>query len=129
MNSRLVFVVLGLLLFRGLHAANAPRNVLIFLADDYGAMDFGAANPKTFYETPNLDRFATQSLRFTSGYSANPVCSPTRYSLQTGRYPTRAGLTNYLPGARVERFEPAPLTPRMALEEVTLAEVLKAAGY
>lgn len=110
-------------------AAEPPRNVLIFLADDYGAMDVGAANPKTFYETPNLDRFARQGVRFTSAYSANPVCSPTRYSIQTGKYPTRAGLTNYLPGVRTERFMEAPLTTEMALAETTLAEHLKAAGY
>jgi arylsulfatase A-like enzyme len=110
-------------------AAERARSVLIFLADDYGAMDFGAANPKTFYETPNLDRFAAQGTRFTAGYSANPVCSPTRYSIQTGKYPTRAGLTNYLAGVRTERFEAAPLTREMPLEETTLAEVLKAAGH
>src|SRR5688572_9657881 len=86
-------------------AADRPRNILIFLADDYGAMDFGAGNPKTFYETPNLDRFAAQGVRFTSAYSANPVCSPTRYRIMTGKYPTRVGLTNWLPGLRIERFE------------------------
>lgn len=112
------------------HAASErPRNVVIFLADDYGVMDVGANNPKTFYETPNLDRFAAQGVRFSQAYSANPVCSPTRYSIQTGKYPTRVGLTNFLPGARVERFEGAPLTKEMALEETTLAEVLKGAGY
>lgn len=110
-------------------AAERPRNIVIFLADDYGAMDVGATNPKTFYETPNLDRFAKQAVRFTSGYAANPVCSPTRYSLQTGKYPTRAGLTNYLAGVRVERFQPAPLTRQMPLEETTLAEILHSAGY
>ena len=110
-------------------AANAPRNVLIFLADDYGAMDLGASNPKTFYETPNLDRFAQSGVRFTSAYSANPVCSPTRYSIQTGKFPTRAGLTNYLPGVRTEQFQEAPLATQMELAETTLAEHLKAAGY
>ena len=110
-------------------AAERPRNVVIFLADDYGAMDVGANNPKTFYETPNLDRFAAQGMRFTAAYSANPVCSPTRYSIQTGKYPTRAGLTNFLPGVRTERFMEAPLTLQMALEETTLAEALKGVGY
>jgi arylsulfatase A-like enzyme len=105
------------------------RNVVIFLADDYGVMDVGANNPKTFYETPNLDRFAAQGVRFSQGYSANPVCSPTRYSIQTGKYPTRAGITNFLPGARIERFAGAPLAKEMALEETTLAEALKGAGY
>ncbi len=111
-------------------AADAPRNILILLADDYGAMDLGATNPKTFYETPNLDRLAAQSVRFTNGYSANPVCSPSRYGILTGKYPTRAGLTNWLPGTwEPERFEGAPLTPQMPLEETTLAEALKPAGY
>ncbi|MBI5768711.1 MAG: sulfatase [Verrucomicrobia bacterium] len=107
----------------------APRNILIMLADDYGYMDLGANNPKTFYETPNLDRLAAQGVRFTDGYAANPVCSPTRYSIQTGKYPTRAGLTNWLAGMRKERFDNAPLTLQMPLEETTLAEVLKPAGY
>ncbi len=111
------------------NAADAPRNILILLADDYGAMDLGATNPKTFYETPHLDRLAAQGVRFTSGYAASPVCSPTRYSIQTGKYPTRAGLTNWLPGLRIERFAGAPLTRQMALAETTLAEVLRAAGH
>ena len=110
-------------------SAAKPRNVLIFLADDYGYMDLGANNPTTFYETPNLDRLAATGVRFTSGYAANPVCSPTRYSIQTGRYPTRAGLTNWLAGMRVERFQNAPLTLQMPLAETTLAEVLRPAGY
>jgi arylsulfatase A-like enzyme len=131
MNFRFSLIAFALALSFVSHAtcAAAQRNVLIFLADDYGAMDFGAANPKTFYETPNLDRFAAQGVRFTTAYSANPVCSPTRYSIQTGKYPTRAGLTNYLAGLRAERFEAAPLTREMPLEETTLAEVLHRAGY
>lgn len=107
-------------------AAERPRNVVIFLVDDYGAMDFGA---KTFYETPNIDRFAAQGMRFTQAYSANPVCSPTRYSIQTGKYPTRAGLTNFLYGVRVERFQGAELAREMKGEETTLAEILSGAGY
>jgi arylsulfatase A-like enzyme len=111
-------------------AANRPGNVIVFLADDYGAMDLGAANPKTFYETPNLDRFAQQAVRFSAAYSANPVCSPTRYSIFTGKHPSRVGLTNYLPGVRrTERFKEAPLTREMALAETTTAEALKPAGY
>lgn len=133
MNSfrfRFLVAVLALGWVVQLQAASPrPRNVLIVLADDYGAMDIGSTNPKTFYETPNLDRFARQAVRFTDGYSANPVCSPTRFSIMTGRYPTRSGLTNWLPGLRVERFENAPLTREMPLAETTLAEVLKPLGY
>jgi len=125
----LVMLTWSLLAVTSAAAAERPRNVLIFLVDDYGAMDFGAANPRTFYETPNIDRFAQQGVRFAQAYSANPVCSPTRYSLQTGKYPTRAGLTNFLVGVRTERFQEAPLTRSMPLAETTLAEVLKGAGY
>ena len=125
--------VLSLAGLAGLGAAAAPSatpmNVIVLLSDDYGWTDMGANNPRTFYETPNLDRFARQGVRFTNGYAASPVCSPTRYSVQTGRYPTRVGLTNWLPGVRTERFQEAPLTQQMPLEETTLAEVLKTAGY
>ncbi len=113
-------------------AADAPRNILILLADDYGAMDLGADNPQTFYETPHLDRLAAQSVRFTSGYAANPVCSPTRYSILTGKYPTRSGVTSWLGAlrnSRVERFADELLTTEMPLAETTLAEALEPAGY
>jgi arylsulfatase A-like enzyme len=106
-----------------------PRpNVIVFFADDLGARDLGIEG-STFYETPHLDRFAAEGVRFTQGYAANPVCSPTRYALATGRYPTRSGLTNWLTGLRAEKFEPAPLTREMALSDTTLAEVLRDAGY
>ena len=65
------------------------KNVVFFLVDDLGYMDIGAYNPETFYETPNIDKLAKSGVRFTNGYAANPVCSPTRYSIMTGKYPTR----------------------------------------
>ena len=108
-------------------------NIVVILADDLGIMDIGCYNPKTFYETPNLDRLGRQGARFTDGYAANPVCSPTRFSMMTGRYPTRAGLTNYLgAGAGADRagtFLPAQRARHMPLDEVTLAQGLRDAGY
>ncbi|MCY3971560.1 MAG: sulfatase [Acidobacteria bacterium] len=106
-----------------------PPNVVFLLVDDLGAMDIGAFNPDTFYETPNIDRLASGGVRFTRGYAANPVCSPTRFSIMTGRYPTRVGATNYFAGRREEKFAPAPLNDRMPLEEYTLAEALRDGGY
>jgi len=106
-----------------------PLNVVFVLVDDLGFMDVGANNPKTFYETPNIDRLAATGMRFSNGYAANPVCSPTRYSIMTGKYPSRVDATNFFSGRRAGRFLPAPLNDRMALEEVTLAEALKAHGY
>ncbi|MCR9120150.1 MAG: sulfatase, partial [bacterium] len=104
-------------------------NVVFFLVDDLGYMDVGANNPETFYETPNIDELALMGARFTNGYAANPVCSPTRFSILTGKYPTRAGATNYFSGRRSAKFNPAPLNNSMPLEEVTLAEALKEEGY
>ena len=112
-----------------LRRASRPLNVVFFLVDDLGYMDVGCNNPDTFYETPNIDRLAASGMRFTSGYAANPVCSPTRYSIMTGKYPTRVGATNFFSGTREGRFRPAPLNDRMPLEEVTLAEALKDHGY
>src|SRR4051812_893554 len=71
-------------------AATAPRpNIVFILADDLGYMDIGVYNPKTFYETPNIDALARRAMRFTQGYAACPVCSPTRASIMTGKYPPR----------------------------------------
>ena len=110
-------------------AAETRPNFVFFLVDDLGFMDIGANNPHTFYETPNVDRVAREGVRFTNGYAANPVCSPTRYSIMTGKYPSRVGATNYFSGTRAGRFRPAPLNDRMPLSEVTLAEALRDAGY
>lgn len=111
-------------------SANAkPPNVVVFLVDDLGFMDIGANNPDCFYETPNIDRLAKSGMRFTDGYAANPVCSPTRYSLMTGKYPTRVRATNFFSGKRGGKFNPAPLNDEMPLEEITIAEALKSKGY
>ncbi len=117
-----------LLLISGSIFAKEP-NVVVFLVDDLGYMDIGANNPDCFYETPNIDRLADSGMRFTDGYAANPVCSPTRYSLMTGKYPTRVQATNFFSGKRSGKFNPAPLVDDMAAEEITIAEVLKTKGY
>ncbi|MEP2776214.1 MAG: sulfatase [Luteolibacter sp.] len=106
-----------------------PTNVVVFLVDDLGYMDIGANNPDCFYETPNIDAFAKSGVRFTDGYAANPVCSPTRYSLMTGKYPTRAGATNFFSGDRSGKFLPAPLNDEMPLDEITIAQAMKGKGY
>ena len=116
--------------FAGTGAQDGERmNIVLFLIDDLGYRDVGAYNPDTFYETPNIDALARGGMRFTDGYAASPVCSPTRYSIMTGRYPSRVDATDWFTGRRVERFAPAPLRDRMPLEEVTVAEALRSAGY
>ncbi|MDP4779255.1 MAG: sulfatase [Akkermansiaceae bacterium] len=123
-----------LLMLAGVSLAAAEKpNVVVFLVDDLGYMDIGANNPDCFYETPNIDALAKEAMRFTDGYAANPVCSPTRYSLMTGKYPTRVGATNFFPkggGAmRSGKFNPAPLIREMPKDEITLANALKEQGY
>jgi arylsulfatase A-like enzyme len=114
----------------------APKpNLLFILADDLGYMDIGANNPKTFYETPNIDGLARKGMRFTSGYAACPVCSPTRASILTGKYPQRTGITDFIGAAQPEKWGrptsllPAPYQERLALSETTLAEAFKEQGY
>ncbi len=89
--ARILGLVLGLVFVPGIAEAAKIQNVVFFLVDDLGYMDVGFNNPNTFYETPNIDRLARSGMRFTNGYAANPVCSPTRFSIMTGKYPTRRG--------------------------------------
>lgn len=131
-SNRYLFLLFLVLSFGSGVAGREPSmkpNVVFILVDDLGYMDIGANNPETFYETPNIDRLAATGMRFTNGYAANPVCSPTRYSILTGRYPSRVDATNFFSGMRSGRYKPAPLNDRMPLEETTLAEALKEAGY
>ncbi|MFM8471223.1 MAG: sulfatase, partial [Limisphaerales bacterium] len=115
-----------------LAAAAAPKpNFIFFLIDDLGRNDLGCYGSK-FYRTPNLDRMATQGMKFTDAYAACPVCSPTRASIMTGKYPARLHLTDWLPGRGDrpdQRLARPIISQQLALEEVTIAERLKAAGY
>ena len=115
--------------FTTLRAAERKPNVLFILADDLGQMDVGAFNPKTFYETPNIDSLARRGMKFPQGYAACSVCSPTRASILTGKYPPRLGITDFIGGTRAGQLRPAPNQNHLALQEVTLAETLRDAGY
>src|SRR5438045_1374405 len=75
-----------------LAAEGKKPNIVFFLVDDMGWMDCGAYGSK-YYETPNIDRFATRAMRLTDAY-AQPLCSPTRTSLLTGKYSARHGVTS-----------------------------------
>src|SRR4051812_50194825 len=77
-------------------AARQP-NIIFILIDDMGWRDLGCYG-STFYETPALDQLAAEGARFTDAYAAAPVCSPTRASLMTGKYPARVGITQYIGG-------------------------------
>jgi arylsulfatase A-like enzyme len=120
-----------ILVFFALAAEATRPNIVFILIDDLGWRDLGCYG-NTFHETPNIDRLAREGLRFTQAYAAGPVCSPTRASILTGKYPARLQLTDFLKGKRTP--ENAPVLPalyadQLPLEETTLAELLRAAGY
>jgi arylsulfatase A len=111
-------------------AARMP-NVVLFLVDDLGARDLGCYGSPV-YETPHVDAFAAQAVRFTQAYAACHVCSPTRASLLSGQYPARLQLTDWLPGRKdftFQRLSSADIHEHLPLEVVTLAEVLREHGY
>lgn len=111
-----------------------PKNIVFFLVDDLGWADVGCFGSR-FHQTPNIDRLAANGMKFTQGYAACPVCSPTRASILTGRHPVRVDITDWIPGMNIERapdakFKQVHDRDNLALNEVTIAEVLKErAGY
>jgi len=110
-------------------ARESAPNFVFILIDDMGWRDLGCFG-STFHETPNIDRLARQGVRFTSAYAACNVCSPTRASLLTGKYPPRTGITDWIPGnRRPQKMLPAEMRDSLSHDEVTLAEALKDAGY
>jgi len=112
-------------------AASPRPNIIFILADDLGWLDLGCYG-STFYETPHLDRLAMQGIRFTDAYAACNVCSPTRASILTGKYPARLHLTDWLPGRPDrpdQRLKRPVILQYLPLEEVTIAEALKQGGY
>lgn len=111
-------------------AAPSAPNVVLILVDDLGWNDLGVTGSK-FYETPHIDRLARAGMRFTQAYAACTVCSPTRAALLTGKYPARLHLTDWIKGHDhpKAKLRPPAWTMQLPLEEVTLAEHLKAAGY
>lgn len=108
----------------------AKPNIIFFLVDDLGWNDIGCYG-STFYETPNIDRLAKAGMRFTNAYAACPVCSPTRASILTGKYPARINITDWIPGAdpKNKMLLGTKDKNELPLEEITFAEALKKEGY
>ena len=108
-----------------------PLNIVFFLVDDLGWRDVGSFG-SNFYDTPNIDRLAQEGIKFTHAYAASHVCSPTRASIMTGKYPARLHLTDWLGGRRsyaFERLTSPDFLQELPLEESTIAEAFKAHGY
>jgi len=99
-------------------AEEKKPNVLLLFIDDMGWKDIGV-NGSTFYETPHIDALAASGVNFLRSYSANPVCSPTRAALMTGKAPQRVGITQWISGNK----------GHLALKEVTIGEAFQEGGY
>lgn len=119
-------------------------NVLLIHVDDLGWADIGVLG-SDFYDTPNIDRLASEGMLFTQSYAAAAICSPSRAAMMTGKYPTRTGITDWiyarfqgkgttgLPGEFAENPDKPLRTPKnqgfLPLEELTIAERMKTEGY
>lgn len=114
--------LIGILCGQSLAADARHPNVVVILADDLGYGDVQCYNPQRGkIPTPNIDRLATQGMRFTDGHSSSGVCSPSRYTLLTGRYHWRTRLQ-----AGIVGVFGAPL---IAPDRLTVAGLLKQHGY
>ena len=130
MKHRLPYVLLLLVLFSCTQEENKP-NIVFFLVDDLGWTDLSCYG-SNFYETPNIDALAEEGVKFTDAYAACHVCSPTRASILTGKYPATINLTDWLPG-RLEypfqKFSNAKINQQLPYDEITIAEALRDQGY
>ncbi|MCF7688370.1 MAG: sulfatase [Cephaloticoccus sp.] len=103
-------------------------NIIFILIDDLGWRDLTCYG-SSFYETPNLDRLAKEGMRFTDAYAACPVCSPTRASLMSGKYPARVGVTNFIGGHGVGKLSDVPYMNYLPINERSIATALQEGGY
>lgn len=137
--SSIGIILLSLAFSSQLRAQTESRpNVVFFLVDDLGWTDLGSFGSE-FYETPNLDRLVKSGIKFTQAYTASPVCSPTRASIMTGKYPSKMYNTDWFGAPQPDQIQghwtknkllkPAHYEPNLALEEITMAEAFKSAGY
>jgi arylsulfatase A-like enzyme len=132
-NSKLILSCLCLLSLAAVAQA-ARRNIVFILADDLGIKDLSVEG-SPFYESPHIDRLARSGMRFRQGYATCQVCSPSRASIVTGKYPARLGITTWIGDKqgrdwkRNTKLLPAEYRWSLPHEETTLAETLRAAGY
>jgi arylsulfatase A-like enzyme len=140
LNLYLLATIFSLTFFAGGHEKSIQSekpNVLLILVDDLGIKDLGY-NGSSFYETPNIDKLASQSFIFTNAYSNSNVCSPSRASILTGQFTARHGITDWI-GARSglahsrshpnDKLLPPEYNRALAEREITLAEALQQNGY
>lgn len=110
---------------------SSKPNIIFFMVDDLGWSDLGFQG-STFYETPNIDKLARESVSFSNAYAASHVCSPSRASLISGQYPARLHLTDWLPGRKnypFQKLSNADIVQHLPYDILTLPEILKQNGY
>jgi arylsulfatase A len=123
----------GSAVVRAARAASAQTqkpNFLFILVDDLGWADLSCYG-STFHQSPRIDQLAREGMRFTDAYAACPVCSPTRASILTGKYPATLNLTDFIPGhwRPWAKLEVPEFNQNLPLDEVTLPEALSQGGY
>lgn len=135
MNTKLTISILALVISGVLGTSckkqEAPPNIIFILADDLGWSQTGCYG-SNYYQTPHIDELAKEGMRFTNAYAACSVCSPTRASIMTGKYPARLHITNFIPGGATkdnELLRQPDWQKFLPLKEVTIAELLKEEGY
>ncbi|MCG3179348.1 MAG: Arylsulfatase [Phycisphaerae bacterium] len=109
-------------------AQNSKLNLVFILIDDMGWRDLGCCG-SSFYSTPNIDRLAAEGVRFTDAYAACPVCSPTRASIMSGKYPATVGVTNFIGGKARGKLIDATYIDHLPESETSLAAALRDGGY
>ena len=133
-NKLMASCLLILLLTIATSADEPKTNVLFILADDLGWNDLSNEGSR-FYESPNIDRIANEGMKFTQGYATCQVCSPSRASIMTGKYPARLNITDWIGAGMGEKWKrntkllPAMYEMQLAASETTLAEAFRTAGY
>ena len=127
-----LFFLAQLIIFSNSYISAKKQNVILFLIDDLGWSDLSLTGSK-FYETPNIDRLAKEGVFFSDAYAASSLCSPTRGSILTGKYPSRIKMT-YISGTSGPKGPGYPLnapgsTGNINPKDITLAEALRSHGY
>jgi arylsulfatase A len=132
MSQKMLNLIAGVILTPALAFAsnNKKPNIIVFLVDDFGWKDLSCYG-SSYYETPAVDKLAAKGVWFTNAYSACTVCSPTRASLMTGKYPARLHVTDWIPGYKrpSAKLTIPDWTIFLPTGEVTLARILKENGY
>ena len=136
-RSVFVCLIIFTLIAPNLAAAARKPNIVFILADDLGWRDLSNEG-STFYESPHIDRIASEGMKFSRGYATCQVCSPSRASILTGKYPTKHGITTWIGdrsgpawrnAGRHDSHLPPAYEHNLRADEITLAEVLRSAGY